>query len=220
MAQPDQIWNFVQIITPALIGFAGVCVGAGIAWLREYSAGRQKKRSDGAYLAAIVGGALDSFISGCSEVVQDNGDTDIEGYSHPSATAPSFDPSKLNVDWRTIPPNLLFDIQDLPYQLLHAEGAINAALTYAASPPEYEEFFEERQFQFAKLGIHCIEIVERLRSHAKLSPRPKTYDWDAKAYFKSKIDKIEERRSQPNSFPTLDIAATGDGLKTDRELER
>ena len=202
MEQTTQLWKFIQTITPALIGFAGVCVGAGITALREFLAGRHKRKSDGAYLAAIVGGALDTFISGCSEIVGDNGQVDRDGYSHPRSIYPTFDPLKLDVEWRSIPPDLLFDIQDLPYQVLFAEGAINDASEYAATPPDYEEFFEERQFQFARLGMHCIAIANRLRAHAKLSPRPKAYQWEPNEYFQKKIDEIEARRARPHPSTT------------------
>lgn len=209
MEPSAQTWKLIQAITPALIGFAGVCVGAGITVLREYISGRRKGKSDGAYLAAIVGGALDTFISRCSDVVGDDGQVDSEGYSHPRAAHPQFDPLKLDVEWRTIPPDLLFDIQDLPYQLLFAEGAISAASEYAAMPPDYEEFFEERQFQFARLGLHCITIADRLRAHAKLSARSKSYQWDPKVYFQQKLDKIEARRAEPNAFPDISAVASG-----------
>lgn len=214
MEQTTQTWKFIQTITPAIIGFAGVCVGAGITVLREFIVGRRKSKSDGAYLAAIVGGALDSFISGCSDVVGDNGQVDTEGFSHPRATHPEFDPLKLDVEWRSIPPDLLFDIQDLPYQLLFAEGTISAACEYAAMPPDYEEFFEERQFQFARLGLHCISIAERLRAHAKLSPRPKAYQWEPKAYFQKKIDEIETRRARPHALPEVPMMATAQDLQS------
>ncbi|HFF6216705.1 hypothetical protein [Stenotrophomonas maltophilia] len=206
--ESTQTWKFIQTITPALIGFAGVCVGAGITALREYLVGKRKSKSDGAYLAAIVGGALDTLISGCSDVVGDSGQVDSEGYSHPRTEHPQFDPLKLDVEWRTIPPDLLFDIQDLPYQLLFAEGAIGAASEYAATPPDYEEFFEERQYQFARIGLHCIDIADRLRAHAKLTARSKAYQWDPKEYFQQKIDKIEAQRAKPNSFPDFAVAAT------------
>jgi len=212
MEPSDQLWKFIQFITPALIGFAGVCVGAGIAWFRDHLAGRDKKKSDAAYLAAIVGGALDTFVSGCSEVVGDSGQVDRDGYSHPRATLPGFDPSKLDVEWRTIPPELLFDIQDLPYQILSAEGAINDAAEYVAMPPDYEEIFEERQYQFAKLGLHCLDIAERLRAFAKLSPRQKVYQWDPKIFFERKIEEIEARRATPPALPDLVTEPIGSDL--------
>ncbi|CRD48004.1 hypothetical protein [Stenotrophomonas indicatrix] len=209
MEQSAQTWKFIQTITPALIGFAGVCVGAGITVLREYFAGRGKSKTDGAYLAAIVGGALDTLISGCSDVVGDNGQVDTDGYSHPRAAHPQFDPQKLDVEWRTIPPDLLFDIQDLPYQLLFAEGAISDASEYAATPPDYEEYFEERQFQFARLGLHCISIADRLRAHAKLTARSKSYQWDPKVHFQQKIEKIEAQRAKPVALPDIPRVVTG-----------
>jgi len=204
MSTSSDVWKLAEAVVPAVIGLIGVAVGASITLAREIFLAWRRGKTDGAHLAAIVGGTLDTFISTCAAVVGDNGQADRDGESHERVHYPVFDPSKLDVQWRSIPPSLLFDIQDLPYQLQFAIGAVNNIYEYVAIPPEYEEAFEERQFQFARLGLHCVGIAERLRKHAKLSPRSELSKWDARAFFQGKVDVIEKRRAQPQSLPTLE----------------
>jgi len=52
----------------------------------------------------------------------------------------------------------MLDIHDLPYQIGLSNGAISAVCEYD-STPDYSDWFEERQYQYARLGLHCVEIV-------------------------------------------------------------
>ena len=91
----------------------------------------------------------------------------------------------------------MFDIHDLPYQIGFSNDAISATGEYD-SPPDYSEWFEERQYQYARLGLHCVDIVARLRATAKLRPRPKTFEWKPEEVFQTKIDKIDAQRAKRN----------------------
>lgn len=187
-----------QMLGPAVIGLIGVVVGAGLTYLRERSAEKRKASKDAALLAAIIGGELDKFISSCADVAQDDGEVDRDtGFTNERTEVPSFDPSKFAVEWRSIDEKIMFDIHDLPYQIGFSNDAISATGEYD-SPPDYSEWFDERQYQYARLGLHCVNIVARLRAAAKLRPRPKTFEWKPEEVFQTKIDKIETQRAKRN----------------------
>ncbi|MCD9087372.1 hypothetical protein [Stenotrophomonas sp. SY1] len=185
-----------QITGPAVIGLFGVVVGAGLTSRRERNAEARKAKKDAALLAAIIGGELDKFISSCADVAQDDGTVDpTSGFWDESTAVPSFDPSKFAVEWRSIDEKIMFDIHDLPYQIGFSNGAISDAAEHD-SPPDFPDWFEERQYQYARLGLHCVDIVARLRTAAKLRPRPKTFEWKPEVIFQAKIDKIEAQRAK------------------------
>lgn len=96
-------WKMVQVISPALIRLLGVFVGGWMTVWRERKSEDRKVAKETAYLAAIVGGELDHFASGCADVVDDPGRVDDDGFRFQDVERPKFDPSKFDVDWRSIP---------------------------------------------------------------------------------------------------------------------
>lgn len=188
--------SLLQTTAPAAIGILGVIVGALATTWRERSAEKRKARKDSALVAAVIGGELDRFIAGCIAVSQDDGEPDhLTGIWDQTANTPTFDPSKYQVEWRSIDEKIMFDIHDLPYEISYSDATISAAGEHD-SPPDYSDWFEERQYQYAKLGLHCLDIVQRLRASAKLTPRRKTHEWDPRQAFQDKIEAIDARRAK------------------------
>lgn len=66
-------WKLAQVVSPALIGLLGVLVGGWMTVWREKRSDARRAAKKTAYLAAIVGGELDNFASGCADVVDDRG---------------------------------------------------------------------------------------------------------------------------------------------------
>ncbi|WP_269791678.1 hypothetical protein [Stenotrophomonas sp. Iso1] len=188
--------SFIQTVTPAIIGLIGVGVGGALTTWRERSTEKRIEIKDAALLAAVIGGELDGFIAACNEVVQDDGETNPDtGFWEETTATPTFDPSKYDVEWRSIHEKIMFDIHDLPYQISFSNGAIRAVGEHD-SPPDFSDWFQERQYQYARLGLHCLDILERLRGSAKLVPRPKTYEWNPRQIFQDKIEAIELRKAE------------------------
>lgn len=184
-------WKFLQAISPALIGLFGVVVGGWVTVWREKKADARKTEKETAYLAAIIGGELDNFASLCADVVDDRGYEDERGFTVARTSLPNFDPSKFDVDWRSIPSGDMFDILDLPYQIDFANSAVEAVSHYSDSPPDFELTFAERQLQYARLGLHAAEIANRIRAIAGQKPRAKTYEWDPITRFTADIKRLE-----------------------------
>lgn len=186
-------------ITPAISAAAsllGVVVGAGLTHWREYRSRLALQRKDAAYLAVTVLGELDRFVAMCADVVRDDGlcrgQTDRDGCRQIQAELPSFAARDFDVEWRSLPKDLMFDLLDFPNQIRHANGAISFAADEAL-PPDFEELFEERQYQYAILGLAATTLAGRLREHAKL-PRRDEERWDARTFLEEHKNMIEERR--------------------------
>lgn len=190
------LWQFANNNAPAIFGLIGTCLGASltIGWQWWFQSKNNKKNAT--YLSVIISCELDRYIAGCVEVVGDNGlfegQRDPEGYCRPTTKNPVFAPLSFDVDWKSLPGNLMHDLLDLPYK---AELA-NNRITFAGEnsfPPDYDEFFDERQHQYATLGITANELANRLRNHANLPAR--TYsDWNPIEYMKEQRDKIDSSR--------------------------
>lgn len=179
------------------IGLLGVALGAFLTYWREHLTQRKKDKKDLSYLAALVSAQLDRFVSGCCAVVGDEGldrgNRDEHGYRRPQVAVPTFDPLSLNVEWRSLPSALMFDILDMPYRIDVVNGGTSDTLEYAAEPPDFELFFEQRQYEYAKLGLHAADMAKRLRKLAGYPERQQS-EWDPLAYMLKEMGKIEDVR--------------------------
>lgn len=181
---------------PAIFGLMGVILGAVLTYWREHLLQRKKEKKDAAYLAVVVSAALERFSAACARVVNDDGlcegHPDEDGCRSAQVKIPKFDPELLDVEWRSLPAELMYDVLDLPYLIELADGAIAEAAEHA-DPPDYEEFFEQRQYQYAGLGIDAAALVARLRKHAGYPPRP-IGDWDVVAHMESHRARFDAKR--------------------------
>lgn len=184
-------------LMPAGIGLLGVALGVILTYWREFLTQRRKDKKDLGYLAAIVSAQLDRFVSGCCEVVGDDGldrgNRDEHGYRTTQVATPKFDPVGLSVEWRSLPSGLMFEILDMPYRIDVVNGGISNTLEFAADPPDFELFFEQRQYEYAKLGLQAAEMAKRLRKLAGYPERERS-EWDPLAYMQEEMQKIDDVR--------------------------
>jgi hypothetical protein len=99
----------------------------------------------------------------------------------------------------------MYEILTFPNEIEVANQHVSATFEYSASPPEYAEGFEERQLQYANLGIAAENLASKLRRHAGL-PARKASEWDHVKYMKEGKKNIEERREQLASQHALMIS--------------
>ncbi|MEJ1379327.1 MAG: hypothetical protein RPU34_05880 [Candidatus Sedimenticola sp. (ex Thyasira tokunagai)] len=165
----------------ALIGLLGVVVGAFIAGAREYWIAKSVNRKSAEYLAIRVVSVLDGFVEGCAEVVGDDGlyhgQAGPDGCRSVQVSTPEFSVESLDVDWKSIPSSLMYEILSLPNRVSAADQRIDGALEYVAGPPDYEELFEERQIQYGELGLKAASLSDELRK-AYGVPAREYLDWD------------------------------------------
>ena len=65
-----------------------------------------------------------------------------------------------------------------------------------AGPPDYEEFFEERQVQFAELGLAAAELADELRRLVKLPGPKQSGKWNPVAAMQTRRAELSERRRE------------------------
>lgn len=152
-------------MSDAVSGLIGVVVGAIITGAKDELVRWRTRRNHGEYLAIRVVSILDRYVEGCIEVVNDDGlafgQRGPDGCLSPQASLPDFEVQSLDVDWKCISAKLMYGILSFPTLIYSANQHISAANDYAAGPPDYEEFFEERQYQYAVLGLKAAKLAVR-----------------------------------------------------------
>lgn len=193
----------------AIFGLLGVALGALLTVVREWWFQSRKNRKEAEYLAIQVSCELERYAARCADVVGDDGlchgQPDEHGYCAIQVEAPKFDPMSFKVEWKSLPTDLMYEILNFPYNAEIADHAISNTFEYAADPPDYCEGFEERQFQYAILGIAASRLATNLRKHVDLPSRA-VGDWDPVRYMEEKKSAVESRRAERaarHSLPDL-----------------
>lgn len=183
------------------MGLIGVVVGAFMVTLKDLVSGWFKRRSNAKYLATRAINLLDRFIDGCVDVVGDDGSVmggpaNEDGSYSPQADYPGFPIDNLDGDWKSISQDLMYELLSFSNRIESAQRMIRGKNEHA-SFPDYEELFEERQFQYAKLGLKAYELASQLRKKHRIPERERR-DWDPTEYLREKKGKIEMDREKRN----------------------
>lgn len=186
-----------------IFGLLGVVIGsvlsAVFAVARELYSEYRSKEKEAEYLAIRMVCLFETFMEGCASVVCDDGlchgQTDEDGYSRVQVQAPQLDVQLSDVNWKSLPPELMYEILYFPNLVMDAESFISSTFDYAASPPDFSEGFEERQYQYSQLGIKASELTTKLRAKYKI-PKKHISSWDIVDYMISEKNKIEQLRSR------------------------
>ncbi len=171
-----------------IIALAGVLVGAILTVGREIFTEWRKDKKDAQYLAIRIVCIFDRFVEGCIAVAGDeglyHGQPDAEGLSRRQVDEPNFDIQLADVNWKSLPSELMYEILSFPNDLDDVKHIVNSTFDDVASPPTFDEGFEERQYQFSKLGLKASYLVGKLRSEYNLPARTLN-DWNPTEYGKS-----------------------------------
>ena len=165
---------------------------------REWWFQNRKDRKDAEYLCIQVSCALERYVAHCADVVQDDGlcqgQPDEDGYSRTQVSPPTFDPTLLKVEWKSLSASLMYEVLDFPYKAEVASQRVAIAFDNA-SPPDFDDGFEERQIQYANLGLAASMLAAKLRKLVGL-PRRAEADWNPVSYMEERKSAIELRRQQ------------------------
>ena len=91
----------------------------------------------------------------------------------------------------------MYEILSFPNQIDAANHRIDGAFEYDAGPPDYEEGFEERQYQYAVLGLKAAYLADQLRTNYGV-PMRECSDWNPIEYLNAQKVKIFEIRAKRN----------------------
>ncbi|MDZ5641636.1 hypothetical protein [Enterobacter sp. A103] len=110
---------------------------------------------------------LEKFVESCADVAADTGEdnNDPQPIREPTVDYPELSYRDITGDWKVLQPRIIYRIRELP--VLHSEAS--KAIDYvkkADFPGDYREYFRERRYQYARLGLRTIIQVRRLRKIA------------------------------------------------------
>lgn len=183
----------------AIFGLVGVALGALLTVAKEWWFESRKIKKDAEYLAIQVACGLERYSAICADVVADDGLSEgrpnEHGYHEIQVVAPRFETEFFRVEWKSLPAALMYEVFDFRYKSELASRDVSDAFEYAATPPDFWEGFEERQFQYAHLGLMALNLAERLRAYAGL-PARETTDGDIAEYLKTHKADIEANRQK------------------------
>lgn len=187
----------------AIIGLVGVIVGSVITIAKDSWGTWRERRREGSYAAIRLICILEEYADKCIDVVYDDGTAfgrpagrheNGEEYCVAQADAPEPLEFPEDIAWRSIPEALMHRVLALTNKARSTDRHISAAGEHAF-PPDYDEFFEQRQLGYAQLGLDALEITDELRKRFGISAQSRTNlntDWNPKAFLREKIAKPQE----------------------------
>lgn len=155
-------------MSSAIFGLLGVILGSFLTVAKEWWFDRRKNQKEVEFLSIHMVCLLEKFIDGCIDVIQDHGEYDDRDCLTLTVSSPMFEPQSLKVEWKALPSKLMYEIVNFPNEIEIANRQISNEFEFSAFPPDYNEGFEERQYQYALLGLKAFELSKKLRDLAKL----------------------------------------------------
>ncbi|MCT7313282.1 hypothetical protein N5J06_20095 [Ralstonia sp. CHL-2022] len=200
MAEPTTASTAATAV--AWIGVAGVVLGAilgaVLTVLRELIVDRAKAKKDKQYLVILVSTQLDRFVLGCADVVDDDGlcrgQPDKDGCRAAQTTPPSFKPELLQVDWKSLPVDLMHRVLDFPFAIEQVDARLQS-IGEDSDPPDYADWFDERQFAYANLASTAAVLADDLRMAVGVPTRP-AEEWRTRRHILDRLEVINLRRKR------------------------
>lgn len=192
----------------AIFGLIGVFVGSFLTIAKDSFAARWQRKRDGSYSAIRLICILHEYADHCVDVVQDDGTSHgmpagrtESGEDYYAAQVRQPEPPQYpdDIAWRSLPEDLMHQVLGLPEKARTTDRYIDGQAEYAATPPDYSEFFEARQEGYAKLGYDSLRLAEQLAERHRIKATHKTdlgFDWDAKAFLRETISKFEDLKTK------------------------
>jgi hypothetical protein len=176
----------------AVFGLVGVLIGAAISWGQAYWFSRRDAERAAQYLAVRIVCIFDKFLEDCVSVVKDKGMPGQDGTYEPQEKAPDMPSFPNDIDWKCIDHNLMYEILSFPSDIEAGDNTISFIANEVASPPDYDEFFEERAIQYVRFGLRAHKLASELRE--KYDIPPKKYDgWNPVKELNSEFKEIQKR---------------------------
>lgn len=186
-----------DVSSDAVFGLLGVFTGALLTTSKDIWRHFAGQKRTARYLAIRVVCVLDQYVEKCVEVVLDDGlcygQRDQNGYLAPQVSLPPAPEFPDDLDWKTIDHALAYEILSIPNEIAAAEGAISFAWD-VASPPDFDEAFEERVLRYASIGLKAHGITALLRKRYDL-PAQDLGGWNPAERLAEEKTKVEKRNA-------------------------
>jgi hypothetical protein len=190
-----------------IFALLGVVVAAFLSLLKEWWLQGRKELKDSEYSAVQVVIQLDRFVAECAHVVGEVSTyvpiPSENGYGRIQETPPKFEPDALKVEWKLLPPKLMYKVFDLPLRADIAHLVVRDAFQI----PDFGEGFEEWQIQYATLGLEAAALARALRIHAEL-PANTREGWEPENYLREQRAHIEKKQlgRAPQTLNSSDLS--------------
>lgn len=188
-----------QIITAvSSIGAAlgGVHLTHHYARSREEKAAAAKREAELYFISTELVFRLERFAQECAEVVQDEGEEDDKGYTRPTVRAEAFAPEDIAGDWRVLPARILYRIRELTVLIPEANRYISVVQEFD-TPPDWQCTFQERRYQYSRLGMKAVLLSKRLRQLNHMpSSRLDASKWSAQSVLWEQWRRGRKRRAK------------------------
>lgn len=191
----------IAAIISAGAGIVGVILGNSFVAIKEYFVNRIKDEKDSSYLAILVVSHLDRFANGCMHVAFDDGTSEGRPagnngeYYETTVEPPEFKPLDIEVEWKVLPKDLLYDTLQIPDKREHIENR-HAGIWEFVDAPDYGEFFRARRRDYAELGLHVSAVSKRLRKYAGMQiEESPPGEWNREVAMQEIIEKVDAERA-------------------------
>lgn len=191
--QGPGIWgNVATGLITAGAAIAAVMLTHRFTLKRERQASEDKLQRERYFIATELVFLLEQFAESCASVARDNG-LEHEHAFAPTFPRPELDYSVITGDWRILPVRLMYQLRELPVLKSESDRTIDAA-DYTG--PDYDAFFEARQYEYTRLGLKAIILARRLRKLAGFpDSRLNTTPWSAQRVLWEEWRRERKRRS-------------------------
>lgn len=192
----------------AIFGLVGVVVGSFLTIAKDSVVSWRQRKREGSYSAIRLVCILHEYADYCVDVVQDDGTShgqpagrteSGEEYYAAQVRQPAPPEYPGDIAWRSLHESLMHQILGLPNKARTTDRYIDGQAEYAATPPDYSEFFEARQEGYATLGHDALSLAEQLSDEYRITAAHKAElgsDWDPKVFLADKIAFFKEQRAK------------------------
>jgi hypothetical protein len=188
------IWQ--ELIRTAAMG-AAAYLGYILALRKDRSIRQDELDRAGRYAAIRIVCELDKFVAECCDVAHDMGEPDQEGCMMPAVENPKL--SLPEVEWKSVNADLMYRALALPNEIHYAEETIDATMKYLAGPPDYDEYYEERMFQYGNLGLKALSLADDFR-RAYLVPMREGQGFKPKELLAPKVASLAKKRKEQQNM--------------------
>lgn len=179
--QGPGIWgNVTTGLITAGAAIAAVMLTHRFTLKREKQASEEKLNRERYFIATELVFLLEQYAEESARVAADAGDDNPQTEREPTVDYPTLTLTAVSGDWRTLSGSLMYRIRQLPVLQNEAMRTIAGKGAFD-HPPFYSDYFRERQYQFARLGVKAVILAMRLRKSVGL-PESCLHDTQWSAY--------------------------------------
>ncbi|ARQ58940.1 hypothetical protein Kim5_CH02897 [Rhizobium sp. Kim5] len=192
-APPPTLWT--TILTGLAVALGGGIVLFLLNWLREYLMNKWKRKTEAEVLAFSLATELDRLVSDCYEVVNDPQWEDPQtGIWESTVGTPTIALGD-NLPWASFPKSLHYRIRALPMKIDAAVKSCAAEAEYGDGPPDYSDYFRERELRFSWIGLEATALRFELSKEYGVEYLDRGA-WEPEESFKGIIRKIEKQKEE------------------------